>query len=100
MTVEEREHGGYQVVASTVTTKFDYLVSRQQVYSWWRRRKHNGFPQGWEAKDGSGRRFYLDEVVEWYEVNYPESRRERLTCQREEKSARRATTPSKTSTTT
>lgn len=90
----EREEGGYSYIASALTRKFDHPISRQQVYMWRERRGNNGFPDEHEIQvDGkkvSG--FYLDEVQAWYDLNYPEARRERLRCQKqarkEKKSAR------------
>ena len=66
----ERMSGGYQVVASTLTRLYpdQPAVSRQLVWLWWSRRNRTHFPEGWErpTAKGSVRRFYLDEVVEWY----------------------------------
>jgi len=68
--VTERMSGGYQVVASTLNRMFPDSpeVSRQLVWLWWKRRHRTHFPEGWErpTANGSVRRFYLDEVVEWY----------------------------------
>jgi len=66
----ERMSGGYQVVADTLNLKFPDRprVYRQLVWLWWSRRARTHFPEGWErpTAKGSVRRFYLDEVVEWY----------------------------------
>lgn len=66
----ERMSGGYQVVASTLNQLFPNRppVSRQLVWLWWSRRHRTHFPEGWERStaNGSVRRFFLDEVVEWY----------------------------------
>jgi hypothetical protein len=66
----ERMSGGYQVVASTLTKMFPDrpTVSRQLVWLWWSRRARTHVPEGWErpTANGSVRRFFLDEVVEWY----------------------------------
>jgi len=66
----ERMSGGYQVVASTLSQLFPNRpkVSRQLVWLWWNRRHRTHFPEGWErpTANGSVRRFFLDEVVEWY----------------------------------
>lgn len=70
----ERMSGGYQDVASLLTLKFDDAITRQRVWMWWSRRARNGFPEGWDRPTAKGgvRRFYLDEVVEWYKAAYGE----------------------------
>lgn len=72
--VTERASGGYQVVADTLNALFphpDSAVYRQLVYLWWKRRARTHFPEGWEreTRNGAVRRFYLDEVVEWYRTH-------------------------------
>jgi hypothetical protein len=72
--VTERASGGYQVVADTLNALFprpDGEIYRQLVYLWWKRRARTHFPEGWEreTKNGAVRRFYLDEVVEWYRTH-------------------------------
>lgn len=68
--VTERASGGYQVVADTLNKLYPDRppVYRQLVWLWWSRRARTHFPEGWERETakGSVRRFYLDEVVEWY----------------------------------
>lgn len=82
MTGGDRVTGGYQAVASVLTSMFHYPLTRQQVYMWWTRRAVNGFPEGQRRPAVRGDRdvqeFRLDDVVAWFEINYPESRRERV----------------------
>lgn len=65
-----RVSGGYQVVASSLEKEFpdDAPFSRQRVHNWWKRRASTLFPAGWtrETKSSTVRRFYVDDVLEWY----------------------------------
>lgn len=94
--MNEREEGGYSFIATALTAKFGHPVSRQQVYMWRQRRDVNGFPAEHavqvDGKNVSG--FYLDEVQTWYDLNYPEARRERLRCQNQARKERRSVTNS------
>lgn len=90
--MEERTTGSYQFIASALTEHFNYPVSRQQVYAWWRRRGVNGFPQ--EIAGELVHNFDLAEVREWYDLNYPEARRERLKCQNQARKSKRSATDS------
>lgn len=80
----EEQYGGWQEVATHLTALFHRPISRQQVYMWWSRREHNGFPEahhsGQESKQvtvGSYEHTYqkhlfdLDEVTQWYATYKP-----------------------------
>lgn len=85
--MEEAGKGGYQAVADMVSAMFRYPVPRQQVHSWWARRNKNKFPEG--EKTGTTRQFVLADVEKWFRDTYPDSRIERLRCQRQERAERR-----------
>jgi len=92
----ERVEGSYSFIAAELTARFKHPVSRQQVYMWRGRRDVNGFPDEHavqvDGKEVSG--FYLDEVVAWYDLNYPEARRERLKCQNQARKEKQSATDS------
>lgn len=94
----ERKSGGYQAIATLLTERSQYPWSRQQVFMWWSRRVHNGFPEGEErpaksrtADDNTVREFPVEDVVEWFDLNYPETRLERLRWLKRARMERRAT---------
>jgi len=45
---------------------------RQMVYTWWKRRRTNGFPEHVAKTDSGRKQFDLDEVLTWY-ANYEPS---------------------------
>lgn len=70
--LSERDQAGYTQVARWLTRWYGRTVSKQNVWIWWRRREHNGFPAGVMTKTvhGDVRRFLLREVEAWYEEQY------------------------------
>jgi hypothetical protein len=63
--------GGFQSVATTLSQEPPHTaISRQCVYSWWRRRKVNGFPEMKQVSEATshveGLAFDLEEVRVWY----------------------------------
>lgn len=94
--MEQQGSGGYQAVASMVTAKYAFPVTRQQAYMWWARRDKNGFPEGKErpTPNGTVQEFHLSDVEDWFKNAYPEPRRERLLCQRQARQEKRLTTDS------
>lgn len=64
-------YGGFQSVATELSNQPPYApISRQGVYSWWRRRSANGFPEMKQVAEATdhleGLAFDLEEVRAWY----------------------------------
>jgi hypothetical protein len=65
---EERDWGGFTLAAELLTSLLGQPVSRQRVYSWWRWRKSNGFPDRHIVRISRGRVknwFEFREIREW-----------------------------------
>lgn len=59
-------YGGYAEVARRLTDAGPRAVTRQGVYTWWKRRNRNGFPD-YHYLDGDGaKQFSISEVLAWY----------------------------------
>lgn len=68
-----RRLGGFADAARELSAITDKKISRQQVYTWWKRRSRNGFPERHKAiLFGKERdRVDLDEVLAWYPTYEP-----------------------------
>jgi hypothetical protein len=71
---------GFTRVAEALSEHYGEVVTRQQVYQWWRRKTKNAggqpFPRGRAIKDASVKRpsrvFSSDEVIGWAEPGVPQ----------------------------
>lgn len=66
---DEPRYAGFEAVAKELTVKADQRISRQLVYTWWRRRSRNGFPDRKRVTLPDGRVKYwldVDEVLKWH----------------------------------
>lgn len=60
--------GGIQEAATAISTP-ERPVSRQRVYSYWKHRESNGFPEKVMCRDRAY--FPIDKVKKWYEGYVP-----------------------------
>jgi hypothetical protein len=69
---ERPNEAGYTQAARWLTRMYGRPVTKQNVWIWWNRRDHNGFPKGVMTKTPHGyvRKFILNEVETWYEEQY------------------------------
>ena len=59
-------YGGFTEVARRLSDAGPRAVSRQGVYSWWRRRARSGFPDYHHINDDGFKQWDIAEVRMWY----------------------------------
>jgi hypothetical protein len=59
-------YGGFSEVARRLSDAGPRAVSRQGVYSWWKRRARNGFPDHHHLNDDGWKEWRIGEVISWY----------------------------------
>lgn len=57
------QHGGFSAVARAVSEETGDTCTRQQIFTWWLRRRRNGFPD--RVRVGDRDLFDIDDVIAW-----------------------------------
>lgn len=64
-------YGGYTEVARRLSDAGPRAVSRQGIYSWWRRRLKSGFPDYHHLDSDGFKQWDVGEVFDWYDRYTP-----------------------------